>query len=471
MDHVFLGAHPGLMTDLYHPDAAYISWRTGRNGPATFDLYARTAPYRGTYMLVAGLEMALEFVKSFQYTEEDLRYLSQIRDYDPEFLEHLGKLRFTGEVLAMPEGSIAFPNEPLLRVTAPFQEALLLESGLLHMVSLSTLIATKAARVVHAAQGRSVSDFALRRAQSPYVVTRSAFIGGCASTSFLAAAYEFRLRATGTIPHALVQLYDTERQAFTAVAESFNRYTLLLDTYNYQEAIHTAVEVAREYSHRMGHTLTAVRLDSGDLMEGAVYVRRVLDEAHMPEVRVLASGDLDEFRIAELVARGAPIDGFGVGTSIGVGACSLEYGAPGGALGAVYKMVWYEDEQKAERPKIKLAGEKSTWPGKKEVYRIGRFERDIIQLEGEPKPVGGSRLLKPVISDGQLLPGAVPPLSEIWEFAQRNLQQMPEQYHNLIAQEAYPVERGAGLLALRKQAMERYGGDESGETGEETSIG
>ncbi|MGE5619710.1 MAG: nicotinate phosphoribosyltransferase [Sphingomonadaceae bacterium] len=471
MDHVFLGAHPGLMTDLYHPDAAYVSWRTGRNGLTTFDLYARTAPFAGAYMLVAGLEMALEFVKSFCYTDEDLRYLGQIRDYDPEYLEHLRNLRFTGEILAMPEGSIAFPNEPLLRVTAPFQEALLLESGLLHLVSLSTLIATKTARVVHAAQGRPVSDFALRRAQSPYVVTRSAFIGGCASTSFLAAAYEFRLRATGTIPHALVQLYDSEREAFAAVAESFNRYTLLLDTYNVQEAIHTAVEVAREYQHKLGHTLTAVRLDSGNLLESSIYVRKVLDDAHMPEVRVLASGDLDEFRIAELVAQGAPIDGFGVGTSIGVGAGSIEHKAPGGALGAVYKMVWYEDEESADRPKIKLAGEKSTWPGKKEVYRIGRFERDIIQLESEKPPAGGTRLLKPVIQNGQILPGAVPPLSEIWELAQRNLMQLPAEYHALIAEKPYPVERSQELQALRQKAMTRYGTEIPAENGGESLIG
>ncbi|MGI5836972.1 MAG: nicotinate phosphoribosyltransferase [Chloroflexota bacterium] len=465
MDHIFLGRHPGLMTDLYHPDAAYVSWRTGRNGLATFDLYTRSAPFAGTYMLVAGLEMALEFVQSFRYTDEDLRYLSQIRDYDPGFLEHLRDLRFTGEILAMPEGSIAFPNEPLLRVTAPFQEAMLLESGLLHMVSLSTLIATKSARIVHAAQGRPVSDFSLRRAQNPYVATRSSIIGGCVSTSFLAAAYEMRLRATGTIPHAMVQLYDSEKEAFEAVAESFNRYTFLLDTYRVHEAIHTAVEVARDYQDRMGHTLTAVRLDSGDQLADSKYVRKVLDEAGMQEVRILASGDLDEFRIEELVKAGAPIDGFGVGTAIGVGSASLEHQAPGGALGAVYKMVWYEDEKAVERLKIKLAGQKATWPGKKEVYRIGRFEKDVIQLEDERKPTNGTRLLKPVIRDGQVMPGAIPPLSEILELAQANLQQLPEQYHNLIAQQPYPVERSKKLIALRHEAMERYGGDENGENG------
>src|SRR5579875_1775549 len=200
--------NPGLMTDMYHPDAAYISWYSGRNGPTTFDLYTRTAPFGGAYLLVAGLEAALEFVQSFRYTEQELRFLARIRDYDAAFLDELATLRFTGEILAMPEGSIAFPNEPIMRVTAPFREALLLEAGLLQAVGLSTLIATKASRIVYAAaQGghpRRVAEFAFRRAQEPMTVARASYIGGCASTSLLNAAYEFRLPATGTVPHALI---------------------------------------------------------------------------------------------------------------------------------------------------------------------------------------------------------------------------------------------------------------------------
>src|SRR5919197_1157650 len=214
----YIPYHPGLLTDLYHPDSAYVAWRTGHNGEATFDLYARRAPFGGSYFLVAGLEMALEFVRHFHFDEDDIAFLQQIRDYDPGFLEELLRLRFTGEILAMPEGTIAFPDEPLMRVTAPFREALLLESGLLQAINLATLIATKASRVVWAARGRPVAEFAFRRAQEPFVVTRSSYIGGCASTSFLAAAYEYRLQATGTIPHALVQLFDTEEEAFAAAA-------------------------------------------------------------------------------------------------------------------------------------------------------------------------------------------------------------------------------------------------------------
>src|ERR671927_1145042 len=291
----YIPYHPGLLTDLYHPDSAYVAWRSGHNGETTFDLYARRAPFGGAYFLVAGLEMALEFVRNFGYDEEDIAFLQQIRDYDPGFLEELRTLRFSGEILAMPEGTIAFPNEPLVRVTAPFRESLLLESGLLQAINLATLIATKASRVVWAARGRPVAEFSLRRAQDPFVATRSSRIGGCFRTSFLGAAYRFPLPSTGTVPHALIQLFDTEREAFEAIADTYNRYTLLLDTYDPCQAIHTAVEVANSARDRLGHVLAAVRLDSGDLLQEARYVRKVLDQAGLTEVKISASGDLDEF--------------------------------------------------------------------------------------------------------------------------------------------------------------------------------
>src|SRR5881275_1015979 len=326
--------HPGLMTDLYHPDSAFVSWRAGRNGLTTFDLYTRTAPFGGAYLLVAGIENALEFVQSFRYTPEDLRFLAQIRDYDAAFLDELANLHFTGEILAFPEGSIAFPNEPLVRVTAPFREALLLEAGLLQAINLSTLIATKSSRIVFAAQQgrtRRVAEFAFRRAQEPLTVARASYIGGCASTSLLNAAYEFRLPATGTVPHALIELFPSEEEAFEAVAEAYNRYTLLLDTYDPRHAVHTAIEVALRYQETLGHTLAAVRLDSGDLVADSIYIREQLDRAGLNNVRILASGDLDEWKITELLEAGAAVDSFGVGTSLGSGAGSPELGIPGGA--------------------------------------------------------------------------------------------------------------------------------------------
>jgi nicotinate phosphoribosyltransferase len=421
------GEHPGLMTDMYHPDSAYVSWVSGRNGQTTFDLYTRSAPFDGAYLLVAGLEAALEFVQSFRYSEEELTYLARIRDYEPAFFDELAQLRFSGDIVALPEGTIAFPNEPLLRVTAPFREAILLEAGLLQAINLATLIATKAARIVWAAEQRRVAEFAFRRAQNPLVVARSSYIGGCASTSFLAAAFDFRLLATGTVPHALIQLFPTEEEAFTAVAASFNRYTLLLDTYDPRQAIQTAIVVAEHAQRDLGHTLAAVRLDSGDIVADSKYVRAELAKAGMGSVRILASGDLDEFAIAGLLAAGAEIDSFGVGTSLGVGAGSVEHGVSGGALGGVYKEVFYVDEDGGAHPKVKLAGAKTTWPGRKEIYRHPQWREDVILLEDEPAPEGYTRLLRPVLRQGKLVPGSMPPLGEVWEHAQASLRALPEQ--------------------------------------------
>jgi nicotinate phosphoribosyltransferase len=454
------GFHPGLSTDMYHPDSAYVSWRTGHNGLTTFDLYTRTAPFGGAYLLVAGIEAALEFVQAFRYTEEELRFLAHIRDYDSAFLDELANLRFTGEILALPEGSIAFPNEPIMRVTAPFREALLLEAGLLQAIGLSTLIATKASRIVFAAeQGhtRRVAEFAFRRAQEPLTVARASYIGGCASTSLLSAAYEFRLPATGTVPHALIELFPTEEEAFEAIAAAYNRYTLLLDTYDTRRAIHTAIGVALRSQETLGHTLAAVRLDSGDLAADSIYVREQLDKAGLTDTRILASGDLDEWKITELLRADAAIDSFGVGTTLGSGAGSIEQGISGGALGAVYKEVWYVDETGTEYPKVKIAGPKSTWPGKKEIYRHPHWEEDIIQLAHEPRPDNYQRLLRPVMRNGEMIPGSLPPLSEIRELAQQNLRQLPLQYRELSVEHPYPVYFSEGLQSLRKQALQLVG--------------
>jgi nicotinate phosphoribosyltransferase len=442
-------ATTGLLVDLYHLDAAYVSWRTGQNAPATFDLYTRSAPFGGAYLLTAGLEPALAFVRDFRYTEEDLAYLARIKSYDPAFLDELRHFRFTGEILAMSEGTVAFADEPLLRVTAPFREALLLESGLLRAIGVSTLIATKAARLVDAAAGREVADFGFRRAHDPYLTARAAFIGGCSSTSFVAGARVFDLPTGGTIPHALVQIFATEEEAFRAVAENLDRYSLLLDTYDVYSAIETAVAVALDARARLGHEMVAVRLDSGDLLADSKHVRRVLDEAGLHETKVLVSGDIDEFRIADLLRAGAPIAGFGVGGNLAVGLGTVASGTVGGVLGAVYKLVWYEGV--GDPARIKLAGEKSTWPGRKLVYRIGQFAEDIIQLDDEPPPDDGALLLQPAIHDGAIV--ADPPsVQDIKIRALANVRDLPERYRTLHDPARYPVRRSAGILELRERA-------------------
>ncbi|HEX9068799.1 MAG TPA: hypothetical protein VF807_08520, partial [Ktedonobacterales bacterium] len=304
-----------------------------------------------------------------------------------------------------------------------------------------------------------------RRAQNPMVAARSAYLGGCSSTSLLAAAYDYHLLATGTVPHALIQLFDSEEEAFTAVANSFNRYTLLLDTYDQRHAIHTAIEVARRAQHDLGHTLAAVRLDSGDLVADSQYVRQALHEAGMDGVRILASGDLDEFSIAELLHNGAEIDSFGVGTALGVGAGSVEHGVSGGALGGVYKEAWYVDATGAEYPRLKVAGVKSTWPGKKDIYRHPDWHEDIIQLDYEPVPDGYTRLLRPVVREGRMVPGSMPPLGEVWEQAQANLHALPEHYHQLAGAPVYPVRMSDDLTTLRTRAIQQIAEQRTGQPG------
>ena len=233
----------------------------------------------------------------------------------------------------------------------------------------------------------------------------------------MAGAKVFDLPTGGTIPHALVQVFATEEEAFRAVAENLDRYSLLLDTYDVHTAIETAVAVALDARTRLGHELVAVRLDSGDLLADSKHVRRVLDEAGLGETKVLVSGDIDEFRIADLLQAGAPIAGFGVGGNLAVGLGTVASGTVGGVLGAVYKLVWYEGV--GDPARIKLAGEKSTWPGRKLVYRIGEFEEDVIQLDDEPAPADGTPLLHPAIRDGEI----VADLPSVQEIQRRALRQ------------------------------------------------
>jgi nicotinate phosphoribosyltransferase len=287
------------------------------------------------------------------------------------------------------------------------------------------------------------------------VASRSSAIGGASSTSFLAAAFEYRLLATGTVPHALIQLFATEEEAFEAVARAFNRYTLLLDTYDPRRAVQIAIEVAHQVAADTGHQLVAVRLDSGDLVADSQYVREALRVAAMGNVRILGSGDLDEHEIADLLARGAQLDAFGVGTALGAGTGNAAHGTVGGALGGVYKAAWYVDEDGVEQPTVKLAQEKTTWPGRKEVYRHPQWQEDVVQLLGEPAPPKYTRLLRPVMRAGRVVPGSLPPLSEIRELAQANLAALPEPYHALTVEQPYPVRFSDALLALRTEAAQR----------------
>ncbi len=438
-----------LETDLYHIDAAYIAWKSGHNGESTFDLFTRSTPFGGGFMVAAGLELAGEHIRNFRYTQEHLDWLQQVKSYDEGFLHLLGELRFRGDVLAMLEGEIAFAHEPMLRVTAPFMDAMLLEAELLRTIGISTLLATKAARIHIAVRGRAFADFAFRRAHAPMLATRSAYIGGAETTSYVAAAKELGIPGSGTIPHAIVQAFPDEPTAFREIAALMPEYTLLLDTYDVDQGIDNAIEAAKnEAATGSGHRLTAVRIDSGDLGAWAKLVKSRLTAAGMPDVKVLVSGDIDEFKAKDLLDSGAPIDGFGVGGNLGVGLGTIASGSVGGVIGAVYKLSWIEGVE-GENARMKIAGSKSTWPGRKMVYRIGDFDHDIVALETELAPEGGRELLQPWMENGELLLPS-PSLDEIRNRAISNLATLPEHVRELTISLPYNVQFSDGIAHLRE---------------------
>lgn len=440
----------GLEIDLYHMDAAFIAWKSGVNGLATFELFTRSTPFGGGFMVAAGLELAGEYIQGFGYSDEDIEWFGEIKGYDADFLHMLADLRFRGDAMAMPEGEIAFPHEPMLSVTAPFVDAMLLESGLLRAIGINTLIATKAGRVHLAARGRSFSDFSFRRAHEPMWAARSAYIGGAQSSSYVAANRTLGIPGSGTIPHAIVQAFPDEPTAFREIAALLPRYTLLIDTYDVDQGIDNAIDAAKnEAATGSGHELVAVRIDSGDLAEWARLVKSRLVAAGMPHVQVLVSGDIDEFKVEALLASGAPIDGFGVGGNLGVGLGSVQSGTVGGVIGAVYKLGWIDDDDQAtENARMKIAGSKSTWPGRKSVYRIGQFERDVITLSDEAAPNGGRPLLQPWMSDGELISPS-PSLDEIRDRALKNLHNLPQDLKSLEVSSPYEVEFSQGMHTLR----------------------
>jgi nicotinate phosphoribosyltransferase len=444
---------PGLWTDQYHPDAAYIAWHAGHNPVCTFDVFVRTVPFGGAYLVAVGVDAALRFIRDFHYGTT-ARDLLRGMGYPAAFLDELARLRFSGSVLAVPEGRLVFPGTPILRVTAPFREAVLMESGILQAFNTATLVATKAARVVQAAAGRPVAEFGFRRAQAPLVAAYAARIGGCASTSLLAAAAEYAIPASGTIPHALVQLFPSEEDAFRAVAAAHPRFRLLLDTYDTVRGAELAAAVGRWAHDVLGHELVAVRLDSGDLDALSRRVRAILDAAGLTATQILASGDLDEWQIARLVARGAPIDAFGVGTALVNGLGEVAEGVEGGALGGVYKLAWVEREDgQSQHPAIKTAVGKTTWPGRKRVARAPDFSEDLVLLDDEPLPDGYTAVLQPAL-DGTTLrdPFASDDIDAARTRAAADLAALPSAYRALHPAAPYPVRYSAALQALRHEA-------------------
>lgn len=382
--------NPALFCDLYELTMAAAYDASGVDGTATFELFVRALPPERNFLVAAGLADVLEALEKWIFDEEAIDYLRTLPGFSAEFIDRIAGLRFTGEIRAVPEGEVIFAEEPLLEVSAPLLEAQLLETLLLNLVGTATMQASKAARVALAAGDRTFADFSARRdhgVAAAMSAARTSAIAGASSTSLVEAGRRFGLGLSGTMAHAYVMVFDDERDAFRSFGRTFPASAvLLLDTWDTVQGAHHAVEVARELAGE-GVRVAGVRLDSGDLDALSRKVRAILDDAGFPDIRILASGDLDEHRIAELVAAGAPIDAFGVGTRMGTSA-----DAP--SLGVVYKLV--NDER---GPKLKLAEGKATLPGRKQVSRqdgfdlLGLIDENIdgrallISAKSEPVPV------------------------------------------------------------------------------------
>jgi nicotinate phosphoribosyltransferase len=440
-----------LFTDFYELTMCASYFDNKKFEPATFDLFIRRLHENRSYLLFAGLEQILLYLKSVKFTEEHLTYLKK-QGFDKEFLDYLRNFKFTGDVWAVPEGTVAFPCEPLIRVTAPIIEAQLVETFLLNTVNLQTMIATKASRVVNAAKGKAVIEFGLRREHgidAGMKVARCSYIAGCQGTSNVLAGLSYGIPIFGTMAHSFVMSYEKEIDAFRAFAKTFpNNSTLLIDTYDDIAGAEKAATVAKELEKK-GCRLSGVRLDSGDLAEISKKVRKLLDNKGLQYVRIFASGDLDEFRIEELLKNGAKIDAFGVGTKMGTSA-DKPY------VDVIYKLCETMSEKGKFSPIMKLSEGKVTLPGRKQVYRFkdksGNFAKDMIALADEK--VKGEPLLVKVMEKGEIIYD-FPSLDEIRATAAESLSKLPEKYKKLTGAPTYPVELSQDLEALIRKLKKK----------------
>lgn len=432
-----------LLTDLYELNmyAAYVE--AGMTATAVFEFFVRKLPRERNFLLAAGLEQALQFLERARFTETELAWLDGSGRFDERTLERLAAFRFTGEVYALPEGTAVFADEPILGIEAPLPEAQLLESRLLNLLHFQTLIASKAARMVLAAPGKLLLDFGLRRAhgaEAGLLAARAAYLAGFAGTATTLAEPLFGVPIVGTMAHSFIQAHEDETLAFERFARARpDQVTLLLDTYDTEAAAQKVVTLAPRLA-RDGIIVRGVRLDSGDLAVHARQVRAILDGGGLRQVRIFASGGLDEWQLRELEAT-APIDGYGIGTSL-----TTSSDAP--ALDCAYKLQAY-----AGVPKRKRSEGKATWPGRKQVFRrhdsAGRLAGDVITVDGDAQP--GEPLLRPVMRDGLRLQAA-PALDDIREHARAQLRQLPDSLCMLEPGPAYQVEIAPALRALSKEA-------------------
>jgi nicotinate phosphoribosyltransferase len=436
-----------MLTDLYELTMCASYFDNRKLEPASFDLFIRKLPPNRSYLLFAGLEQVLRFIERMRFTEEHIKFLKG-QGFKEDFLGYLRNFKFTGDVWAVPEGTIVFPNEPLIRVTAPIIEAQLIETFALNTVNLQTTIATKASRVVYAAKSKPVIEFGLRRehgVDAGMKVARASYIAGCAGTSNVLAGMKYGIPVFGTMAHSFVMFFSNEVDAFRAFTKTFpDKSTLLIDTFDNIRGAENAIVVAKELEEK-GFKLRGVRLDSGDLASISKKVRKMLDENGLGYVQIFASGDLDEYRIEELLRKGAKIDSFGVGTKMGTSA-DRPY------VDIIYKLCEKVNGKGKFQPIMKLSEGKATLPGRKQVFRLrdaeGSFVKDVIALEDEK--VDGAPLLVKVVEKGKVVYD-FPTLEEIRERALENLSRLPEKYKRLRNAAKYPVELSPKLKKLIRE--------------------
>jgi nicotinate phosphoribosyltransferase len=431
-----------LLTDLYELTMLQAYYEERMNGIAAFELFVRKLPPQRNFLLAAGQAQVLDFLAHLRFTAAELAWLSEHGGFTRAFINSLAGLRFTGDVDAMPEGTVCFADEPILRIVAPLREAQLVESRVLNLMHYETLVASKAARSVLVAPGKLLVDFGLRRAhagEAALLSARASYLAGFTGTATVEAARQFGIPAFGTMAHSYVQAHADEADAFRHFARAHpENAVLLIDTYDTERAAHKVVALAREL-RQDGIAIKGVRIDSGDLAAHARRVRAILDAGGFAGITIFASGNLDEYRLAEIVAAKAPIDGFGIGTRMNTSA-----DAP--YLDAAYKLEEYDG-----RPRRKRSEGKATWPGRKQVWRRGdddgRLAGDVLALAGDPAPAGATALLVPVMRGGRIVEPRVT-LEAARANARSGLAGLPERLCALEDGEPYPVEIAPTLRAL-----------------------
>ncbi|MBI4987308.1 MAG: nicotinate phosphoribosyltransferase [Rhodocyclales bacterium] len=436
-----------LLTDLYQLTMLQVYFDRGMNRTAVFEFFVRKMPENRNFLVAAGLEQVLEYLESLHFTEAELDWLAGCGRFRKDFVDSLADLRFSGDVAAMPEGTPFFPDEPILRVVAPLPQAQLVETRIINLLQFQVMVASKAARVRLAAPGRLLVDFGLRRAhgaEAGLLSARASYLAGFDGTSDVLAGMKWGIPLYGTMAHSYIQAHDSEVQAFEDFARSHPAAsTMLIDTYDTEAAARKLVPLAHRLAGE-GIVINAVRIDSGDLAAHARSVRRILDGGGLPAVKIFASGNLDEYRVQELVAAGAPIDGLGVGTRMNTSA-DKPY------LDCAYKLQEYAGVARRKRSEGK-----ATWPGRKQVIRsldgAGRMTGDLLTMAGEA--AAGRGLLEEVMRDGRRL-AVSPALAQIRRHALEEFGRLPAALRTLAPAPAYPVAVAEALHALAREVDSR----------------